>query len=136
MRNDEMKLYRYNNVGYNLILLFIALNTIYSITILNSINPDFKLGLFIMVTIVIFLLGFLAAIKVQRYSRNWSIFAVLLGIYQLTRLTYYGNELTKVDSRIISLLIIVSAVACIAGGVISYINTARRLEFIKNSTES
>ncbi len=88
MANVERKLYESNRSGFVLMLLHIVLNVIFTIYVLNSMATNFEIGIFIMITIALLLLGFLTAVKVQNYSMTWGYVAIIIGLFQFVRLTF------------------------------------------------
>ena len=66
-------------------LLCIVGNGLYAVTALNRMDATSDVGLIVMVTIVLFLLGFLTAVKIRAYSIQWSVGALLIGVFQTAR---------------------------------------------------
>lgn len=107
-------------------LLFIALNTVYSIFILNAMEPDSRSGGFVMLTIVMLLLGFLIAVKLQIYSLPWGYVAIVTGVFQMSRILFTVNNYEGTAFFLLNTALIVSALICLSSGVLSIINTKLR----------
>lgn len=135
MRNVERKLYQKNKLGYSFILFFIALNVVYSIFMLNNMETNAQLGIFIFITILFFLLGFLTGIKIQAYSKPWSYVAIIMGLIQFSRM-FVGEYILEANQLfILNIVLIASALSCITAGVVGYINTVKRENYIENDEE-
>lgn len=127
MKNNERLLYQKNMKGYTLIILSIICNAIYSIFTLNTMDRNYYLGAEVMITILMLLAGFLIAVKIQNYSFKWSFGALSLGLIQIIRLILSksmaeGSLLFKLQ-----LVLILSALFSIAGGLFSILVTKKRI---------
>ncbi len=116
---DERLRFEKNRTPYLLILLFIGLNTLYSILILNAMAAVASLGVFVILTIVLLLLGFLVAVKVHMYSISWSYGAIVLGIFQISRILFTTNNLEGMTAVLMNGVLLSSGVLCAAAGLIS-----------------
>lgn len=119
MNNPERMLYQGNDLGYSLLIGFVALNTFYTVFILNVMDKDPRLGGFVMLTIFLLLLGFLMAIKVRTYSVLWSYLAIIIGVFQGTRILFTVNNVEGLFSLVLDVALITSAVLSVVGGIIS-----------------
>ncbi len=128
MNNNERMLYQNNSIGYLLVIGFVALNTYYTIFILNAMEKNSGVGVFVMLTILLMLLGFLMAIKVKIYSMIWSIISIIVGLFQITRIFFTSNNLEGLFGQSLNVILIVSGILCFCGGVYS-----ARLTKIRNS---
>ncbi|WP_461207099.1 hypothetical protein [Clostridium sp. DL1XJH146] len=128
MKSEERKLYQKNKLGYLLIIAFIVLDVIYTIYTLNSMTVNFNIGVFILTTIALLLIGFLTAVKVQTYSISWCYVAIGLGIFQGSRILIEKNIIMNFQMTII---IIVSSIICIFGGIISLNSANKRKKYIE-----
>lgn len=126
MKNPERMLYQNNNKGYLLVIAFIVFNTIYTVFVLNAMDKDRGIGIFVMLTIALLLLGFLTAIKVRTYSLPWSIAALVMGLFQFSRLFFTTVNFEGTVSLLLNLTLILSSVLCVAGGALSLIYTLKR----------
>lgn len=126
MKNPERLLYQNNNKSYLLVIAFVVLNAAYTIFILNAMDKDYRIGGFVMLTIVLLLVGFLVAIKVRTYSISWSIAALFIGGFQFSRLFFTTNNLEGISSLLLNIILILSSIFCVTGGIVSLVYTGRR----------
>ncbi|WP_058485789.1 hypothetical protein [Defluviitalea phaphyphila] len=124
--NKEKRLYQKNNLGYNFVIWFIILNTIYTIFKLNSMPVNLDIGIFVVITIILSLMGFLIAVKVRSYSLFWSYGSCVIGIIQLVR---YFFDMGNIDI-ILSAYLIVSAICIILAGFVSIKRSKERISYI------
>ncbi|QUI24669.1 hypothetical protein HZI73_21240 [Vallitalea pronyensis] len=129
----EKKVYQKNNTGYYLLLTFIAFNTVYTIFRLRDMTVDYNIGLFIIVTIVLSLISFLATIKIRSYSLLWSYLSGCIGIFQIVRFFLMDNKFQGNLNIFLSVMLVISAVCAVAGGIISMIKTKQRTSFIQHN---
>lgn len=130
MSKQERKLYQKNTTGYTLILLHVVLNVAYSIFSLNNMDTSLAIGVFIMITIGMLLLGFLTAVKVQNYSMIWSVAAIFIGVFQFSRIFFTTNTAENPLALVLDVLLIASAALFIAGGVVSVKNSKIRKNLV------
>lgn len=135
MINHEQKLYQSNKWPYLLLILFIVLNALFSALILNKMPSDKMLGVFIMLTIFLLLMGFLTAVKVKIYSRPFSYIAIVMGIFQGSRIFFSPSQLTGAAASIVFLVCLLSASACAAGGILSLGSIRKRNQALKEQQE-
>lgn len=126
MNNPERMLYKGNNLGYYLLIGFVTLNTFYTVFILNKMDKDARIGVFVMLTIFLLLFGFLMAIKVRKYSLFWSYLAIIIGVFQSMRILFTINNVEGLLSIVLDIVLILSALLCITGGVVSLRKTKIR----------
>jgi uncharacterized membrane protein len=89
-------------------------------------NNDRSIGVFVMLTILLLLVGFLMAIKVRTYSMAWSVTCIFVGVFQATRFFFTKSNLEGSTAILMQIILIVSALFCIGGGVLSVIKTTTR----------
>lgn len=134
MKKIERMLYQKNNLGQNLIFLSIVFNVIYSIFVLNKMYSDWKLGLFVFITILLLLFGFLVGSKVLLYSKEWGYVAIGIGVFQFSRVFienyYFDNTLLM----LLKLCLMASALTSIIGGVISVRRAVIRKQLMDQSS--
>lgn len=133
MKKPERMLYQVNLKGYYLLIAFIALNTFYTVFILNEMDKDSQIGIFVMLTIFLILLGFFLAIKLKTYSVKWSYLTIIIGIFQGTRIVFTANNTEGALSLVLDLVLMLSALLCITGGVISLRKSKIRNKLILQS---
>ncbi|GAB6107254.1 hypothetical protein [Fusibacter bizertensis] len=119
MKKNERMLYQKNNLGQMLILFSIMFNVIYSIFVLNHMYSDWKLGLFVFVTIILLLFGFLVGSKVLLYSKEWGYVAVGIGIFQFFRVFIENYDFDHTLLVLLNLCLVASALTSLVGGGIS-----------------
>lgn len=132
MNRDEKKLYQVNKLSYNLVMGFIILNTAHAIFTLQNMAVSFGLGIFIMLTILISMLSFLAAVKLQNYSMFWSYMSIGIGVVQMIKYLLTPDEIEGSIKTMLTTLIFASTVLIIAGAVVSIIRTKKRQHFLKH----
>ncbi len=126
MKRTERLLYEKNKPAQLLILLSIVLNALYSIFVLNSLDKNAGIGLLVILTIFLLLLGFLVAVKVSTYSEFWSYGAMGMGVFQVIRIFFSNHNLQGSMATIMGIVLVASGVACIAGGLFSLKRTKQR----------
>ncbi len=126
MKRTERLLYQKNKPAQLLVLLFIAGNALYSIFVLNSLPKNIEIGFLVILTIFLLLFGFLVAVKVSTYSAFWSYGAMVLGAFQISRLLFTNHLLEGSTATIMNIVLVVSGLACIGGGVFSLLRTKQR----------
>lgn len=87
IKYDKMR-YQKNKLSYNLALIALVFNTLYIFKVLSIVKPDFFIGLKILANIGLMLSVFLAMEKVKAYSKNWSIFLIVIGVLNFLRTLY------------------------------------------------
>ena len=133
MNQDEKMLYKKNTISYDLVILFTLLNAIHVIFILKTITVDYKIGVYVMLAIIISMVSFLAAVKVQNYSLRWSYVVIFIGIFQACRFGFTPEEITGQLRTNLNIMLGISVISILIGGIISIIKTKRRRYYIKNN---
>jgi hypothetical protein len=82
---DEKLLYRQNKFSGNLLMIYLLLNTYYTVYVLNKIPMNYYVGIFIMINIFLSLFVFLLSSKLKVYSMPWSITSAILSILLVFR---------------------------------------------------
>ncbi len=119
MKKEEKILYRKNNFSYTLIMVSLSLNTVYSILILNNMYVNWRLGVFVLTTILLLLFAFLMASKMLVYSTQWSYVAVGVALFQFVRVIIWNYDIDGMQYLISYICLITSAISCLAGGLLS-----------------
>lgn len=130
MKQYEKRLYQNNVLGYNLVIGFIILNTIYSILTLKNMVLNYKIGIFVMTNIILSLVSFLAAVKVKNYSILWSYSTFGIGIFQAIRLFLENGIFIDRGNTYLTIIMIISIVSVISGSIVSIIRSNKRRSFI------
>lgn len=131
-KRDEKKLYQLNKLSYNLVMLFIILNTAHAIFTLQNMAVDYSIGFFIMITIIISMLSFLTAVKLQTYSKAFSYVALGIGVLQLVRFVLSPPEIEGELKVYLTILILGSIVFMLAGGMTSMVRATKRSKYLKH----
>lgn len=132
MKRDEKKLYQVNKLSYNLVMLFVILNTAHAIFTLQNMAVDYSIGFFIMITILISMLSFLTAVKLQTYSVAFSYVAIGIGLVQFIRFIFSPPELEGDLKLYLTILILSSIVFILAGGITSIVRAKKRNNYLKH----
>lgn len=119
MKNKERMLYQNNDAGYSLTIGFIITNIVYTIFTLNAMERTAELGIFVMLTIVLLLAGFLIAIKVRIYSVSWSVIGICVGVFQPIRLLFTHSNIEGLYATLLNIVLVISGVFCFSGGLLS-----------------
>jgi hypothetical protein len=125
MDKDEKKLYKQNDLGYNLILFFIFCTALYSIFTLKKMTIDYKVGIFVVIIIFVSLISFLAAVKLKIYSIKWGYTSIVIGISQFALLTFKNDT-----NVLLSIILFLGIAAAVAGGIVTIIRGNKREAYI------
>lgn len=136
MIRDEKKLYQNNILGYNLVMGFIVLNTVYAIFKLKSMTLDYNIGIFIMSNIILSLLSFLNAVKVKNYSILWSYITFFIGIFQIIRFILGDNNFSDKGNIILSLILLLSIISIFLSACVSILRSKKRQNYINYSIKN
>lgn len=132
MAIDRRNLYEDNKTGFTLVLLHIILNVVYSIFTIKNMETNYEVGIFIMTTIILLLLGFLTAVKVQKYSMPFSFVAIIIGLFQFTRPFFANNTASEGLTTTLNAFLILSGIVCVLGGIVSIRNARIRRQCVKD----
>jgi len=131
MAINQRRLYEKNKIGYVLVLFHIVLNVFYSINTIKHMDTSYDVGIFIMITIMLLLVGFLTAVKVQNYSMVWSMVAIIIGLFQFSRLLFTDNPVDGMFGSVLIIALVLSGIFCVLGGLVSIKNTQVRRKCVK-----
>jgi hypothetical protein len=152
----EKMSYQDNKLSYNLGLWGFFLNLYYLVVTLNKLDISYHLGIEITISLVTFMLLFLAMERVKRHDYLWSYIMIGLGISYLMRVAYLpmklfeqGNNLLQAATEVSKVsgssmieagrqsmiaLIVISIVVTISG-VVSLIKASRLRNYEKQLQE-
>jgi len=133
----EKSLYQPNTLGYNLILLSIALNGYYLIRILNIVEKNYDIGGIVLFNIFVSLLLFLGAVRCKVYNQRWAIGIIVIGAIQAIRpFVSLPEEVVELKTQLI-LVVVVSGLVLISAGIISLIKVLNQKELkrLKQTSE-
>lgn len=130
MSSSEKRLYLENSLSQQLILFYIAGNTLFTILYINNMIVDAQLGIFILLNIALSLVAFLMAVRQKLYAALWGYVGIGFAAFQFARLLWMPNEIVG-SVRIISAgLLIVTGVSALAGSLICIKRSQERHNFI------
>jgi small-conductance mechanosensitive channel len=135
MIKDEKLLFQENKLSFQLVLLFIILNTIITILVLKYMKVNVRVSIFVLYNIVLSLLSFLLAMKVKNYSLGWGSFSIIISISQFIRVLIRPEITNASVNQFIIILTILSAGFMMAGGIVAITKTKRRLHVLANKSE-
>jgi len=130
MKKSEKRLYLENSLSQQLVLLYIAGNTLFTIIYVNNMNVDVQLGVFIMLNIVLSLLAFLMAVRQKLYASQWGYMGIAIGVFQLARLLWIPEEITGSMRFFLAALLIATSISALAGSIICIKRSRERQKFI------
>ncbi len=130
MNLSEKRLYVENYISQQLIFLWLAGNTAFTLLYVNNMNVTVRLGFFVMLNIALSLLAFLVAVRQRVYLINWGFIGLALGIFQFMRLFWIPEEIVGSVRLIIQALLIVTSAAAVAGSVICIRRSRERQQYI------
>lgn len=130
MNLSEKRLYVENYISQQLIFLWLAGNTAFTLLYVNNMNVTVRLGFFVMLNIALSLLAFLVAVRQRVYLINWGFIGLALGIFQFLRLFWIPEEIVGSVRLIIQALLIVTSAAAVAGSVICIRRSRERQQYI------
>ncbi|GEM02360.1 hypothetical protein SAMN05421839_13020 [Halolactibacillus halophilus] len=103
--------YEQNKPAYSLVMLFLALNAYVALVTLNNMAIGFRLGIYVLLTIIISLVSFLIAVKLKLYKKTGMYMCGLLIAVQTIRL-FFLPELPE-NGFLMSVLMVVSIISLI-----------------------
>ena len=130
MKTHEKRLYLENSLSQQLIMLYIAGNTLFTIVYVNHMNVNAQLGFFVMLNIGLSLLAFLMAARQKVYDIRWGYVGIALALFQFVRVLWIPEEITGSMRLLLVLLLIATGVAAFASSVICIRRTQERRNYI------
>lgn len=104
----EYLLYTNNKFAYNLILLIVAINTLFLILTLNQMTVNIFIGVYIMFNLAFTMILFLLAVKINIYDVWWTKFCFIMALVSLGRVFFVPGGLTGT----LALLTLLSYILC------------------------
>jgi hypothetical protein len=99
-------------------------------------NIDYGVGIFVIFTIVMLMLSFLVAVKVQTYSIPWSVVSLVVAGIQLIRLIFFTpDEIVGSMRTSINMMLLIGIVSLTLGGIISIMQTKKRSNYSRSIEE-
>ena len=130
MNTSEKRLYLENSLSQQLILLYIAGNTLFTILYINNMSVDVQLGLFILLNIALSLVAFLMAVRQKMYASLWGYVGIAFAVFQFARLLWMPEEIVG-GVRFLSIaLLIGTGISALVGSMICVRRSQERRDFI------
>lgn len=133
MNTSEKRLYMENAISQQLILLWLAGNTIFTLLYVNNMAVTVQLGFFVMINIALSLVAFLVAVRQKLYLIRWGYLGIGLALFQIARLFTIPEEIIGSPRLILQILLVLTAIAALAGSVICIQRARERQQYIKEN---
>lgn len=126
IKADKMR-YQTNGQAYGFILLGLAISVaaLFAIITPPTVVPDFTTAIEILINIVLLLVTFLAAERCKFYDRKWANVVIVIAVVHVLRIFYVptrlvaNGQITALQYTMITILLLVSALFLILGGLIT-----------------
>lgn len=132
MNTGEKRLYVENSLSQQLIIFWLAGNTVFTLLYVNNMAVTARLGFFVMLNIALSLFAFLVAVRQKVYLMQWAYLGIGLGIFQFARLFWVPEEIVNPVRLYIQILLVATSVAAIAGSVICIQRSRERQQYIED----
>ncbi len=119
MKNKEILKYTVNKHSYVLILLAIVINTLFLILNLNAMNVEYSIGIYILSNILITMLWFLLAVKIQTYDKLWTYIAIGFAAYSSLRILMLPQGTSAILSNMTVISYVVTSVLLLWSALVS-----------------
>ena len=130
MSKSEKRLYLENSLSQQLIMIYIAGNTIFTILYINNMTVDVQLGIFILLNIALSLVAFLMAVRQKMYANLWGYGGLAFAAFQFARLLWMPEEIVG-NVRFFSVaLLIGTGISALVGSIICIKRSQERREYI------
>lgn len=126
MSKNEKFLYQENKLAYDLVLAALAVNTAIVILVLKAMEVNYLIGSVIMFNIVLSLFGFLLAIKLKKYFKNWAIAAFIVAIIQYMRIVTLPELENLKLVLFLDTLLVISGTFMLLAGVITFSRATKK----------
>ncbi|MBE2220711.1 MAG: hypothetical protein IAF02_04180 [Anaerolineae bacterium] len=130
MKIHEKRLYLANSLSQQLILLYIAGNTLFTIVYVNHMAVDVQLGVFVMLNIFLSLVAFLMAARQKVYAIRWGYAGVAMALFQFARMLWVPEEITGTMRIFLMALLVATALSALAGSIICIQRARERQNYI------
>ena len=130
MNSSEKRLYVENSLSQQLIMFWLAGNTLFTILYVNNMAVTARLGFFVMLNIALSLFAFLVAVRQKVYLIRWAYLGIGLGIFQLARLFWIPEEIVNPIRLYLQILLVITSAAALAGSVICVQRSRERQQYI------
>lgn len=133
MNASEKRLYMENALSQQLILLWLAGNTLFTIFYVNSMDVDAQLGFFVMLNIMLSLFAFLMAVRQKIYQIQWGYVGIGLALFQLLRLFWIPVEIVNPTRLLIQILLVATSAAALAASIVCIQRSQERQKYIEEN---
>lgn len=130
MNSSEKRLYVENSRSQQLILFWLAGNTLFTILYINNMAVTARLGFFVMLNIALSLFAFLVAVRQKTYLIQWAYLGIGLAIFQFARLFWIPEEIINPIRLYLQILLIITSVAALVGSIICIQLSRERQQYI------
>ena len=130
MNTGEKRLYVQNSLSQQLIMFWLAGNTLFTILYTNNTAVTARLGLFVMVNIALSLFAFLVAVRQKTYLIQWAYLGIGLALFQFARLFWIPEEIVNPTRLYLQILLVLTSAAALTGSIICIQRSRERQHFI------
>lgn len=133
MNSGEKRLYVENTLSQQLILIWLAGNTLFTILYVNNMAVTARLGFFVMLNIALSLAAFLIAVRQKLYLIHWGYLGIGLAIFQLARLLWIPEEIVNPIRLTAQALLILTSAAALVASIICIQRSRERQQYITDN---
>ncbi len=133
MNASEKRLYVENTRSQQLIMLWLAGNTLFTIFYVNSMDVTARLGFFVMLNIALSLFAFLMSVRQKIYQPEWGYAGIGLAVFQFARLFWVPVEIVDTTRLLIQALLVATSVVALAASVICIQRSQERQKYIEDN---
>ena len=133
MSSGEKRLYVENSLSQQLIMFWLAGNTLFTILYVNNMTVAARLGFFVMLNIALSLFAFLVAVRQKIYLIQWAYLGIGLAIFQFVRLFWIPEEIINPIRLYLQILLVITSVSALVGSIICIQRSQERQQYIAES---
>ena len=130
MITGEKRLYVENSLSQQLIIFWLAGNTIYTLLYVNNVTVSVQMGFFVMLNIALSLFAFLVAVRQRVYLIQWAYAGIGLAIFQFARLFWIPEELVNPLRLYMQILLVATSAAALIGSFVCIQRSRERQQYI------
>lgn len=128
--------YPLDNSPYKIVMLFLCINTLLSVMSINHMTANLRVGVEVMLTIIISLLSFLIAIRLQNYTPTWEVRTLLLAVVQFARLLILPSLHGGSTQLLVQIMLVFSGILLLLAAYLSYQHQKQRNAYIEEKVRS
>lgn len=136
MKSGEKRLYVENTLSQQLILFWLAGNTVFTLLTINNMEVTVRLGFFVMLNIALSLLAFLIAVRQKNYLIQYAYIGFAFGLFQLARLMWMPPEIMGGMRLFLQAILIATGIAALVASYICLQRSQERQSFLDQNTFS